>query len=29
MTVMNNIFLSIEALYTEQDIQAVSNAFQQ
>ncbi|MBU2911480.1 magnesium transporter [Vibrio splendidus] len=29
MTVMNNTFLSIEALYTEQDIQAVSNAFQQ
>ncbi|MFA0562837.1 magnesium transporter [Vibrio sp. 10N.222.51.C8] len=29
MTVMNNTFLSIEALYSEQDIQAVSNAFQQ
>ncbi|MDN3701087.1 magnesium transporter [Vibrio artabrorum] len=29
MTVMNNTFLSIEAQYSEQDIQAVSNAFQQ
>ena len=29
MTVMNNTFLSIEALYSEKDIQAVSNAFQQ
>ncbi|UTT83988.1 magnesium transporter [Vibrio pelagius] len=29
MTVMNNTFLSIEALYTERDIQAVSRAFQQ
>ncbi|MEZ9243538.1 magnesium transporter [Vibrio lentus] len=29
MTVMNNNFLSIEALYSEKDIQAVSNAFQQ
>ncbi|PMM42414.1 magnesium transporter [Vibrio splendidus] len=29
MTVMNNTFLSIEALYSDQDIQAVSNAFQQ
>jgi Mg/Co/Ni transporter MgtE len=29
MTVMNNTFLSIEALYTERDIQAVSSAFQQ
>ncbi|WP_299688848.1 magnesium transporter [uncultured Vibrio sp.] len=29
MTVMNNTFLSIEALYSEQEIQAVSNAFQQ
>ncbi|MEF1228273.1 magnesium transporter [Vibrio fortis] len=29
MTVMNNTFLSIEALYSERDIQAVSSAFQQ
>ncbi|MGF1756134.1 magnesium transporter [Vibrio makurazakiensis] len=29
MTVMNNTFLSIEALYSERDIQAVSNAFKQ
>lgn len=29
MTVMNNTFLSIEALYSEKDIQAVSSAFQQ
>lgn len=29
MTVMDNTFLSIEALYSERDIQAVSSAFQQ
>lgn len=29
MMVMNNTFLSIEALYSERDIQAVSSAFQQ
>ncbi len=29
MTVMNNTFLSIEALYSERDILAVSSAFQQ